>query len=87
MNELLSGAASMGSLVAALFFARFWHRTRDRLFLMFAAAFAVDALMRVFLAVAEVPNEQEPFIYLGRLASFLLIIVAIIDKNRAGTGP
>ena len=86
MNELLSGAASMGSLVAALFFVRFWSQTRDRLFLMFAAAFALDAIMRVFLAIAAVPNEQEPFFYLGRLASFLLVIAAIIDKNRKGTG-
>lgn len=84
MYELLSGATAMGSLVAALFFMRFWRQTRDRLFLMFAAAFAVDAMMRAFLAIGEVPNEQEPFFYLGRLASFLLIIVAIVDKNRKG---
>lgn len=82
MNNVVLGAAAMGSTVAALFFLRFWRQTHDRLFLMFAVAFLVDAVMRVVLAVTEVPNEQEPFFYLGRLLTFILIVVAIVDKNR-----
>lgn len=85
MQEVLLGAVAMGSAVAALFFLRFWRQTRERLFLIFALAFLVDAVMRVVLAVTEVPNEQEPFFYLGRLLTFILIVVAIIDKNR-GSG-
>jgi hypothetical protein len=84
MNNFLLGAVALGSLVAASFFLRFWFQTRDRLFSMFALAFAVDAVMRVFLAVAPVPNEQEPFFYLGRLLTFGLILFAIVDKNRGG---
>jgi hypothetical protein len=84
MNEVLLGAAAMGGAIAALFFVRFWLQTRDRLFLMFAIAFAIDALMRVTLALATVPDEKEPFFYLGRLFSFSLIVLAIIDKNRGG---
>jgi uncharacterized membrane protein HdeD (DUF308 family) len=85
MQEVLLGAVAMGSAVAAVFFLRFWRQTRERLFLIFALAFLVDAVMRVVLAVTEVPNEQEPFFYLGRLLTFILIAVAIIDKNR-GSG-
>jgi uncharacterized membrane protein HdeD (DUF308 family) len=85
MQEVLLGAVAMGSAVAALFFLRFWRQTRERLFLIFALAFLVDAVMRVVLAVTEVPNEQEPFFYLGRLLTFILIVIAIVDKNR-GSG-
>jgi hypothetical protein len=85
INEVLLGAAAMGSAVAALFFIRFWRQTKDRLFLMFAIAFVVDCFMRAFLAIAALPDETEPFFYLGRLLSFSLIVVAIIDKNRGDT--
>jgi len=85
INEVLLGAAAMGSAVAALFFVRFWRQTKDRLFLIFAIAFVVDAFMRSILAVATLPDETEPFFYLGRLLSFSLIVLAIIDKNRGDT--
>jgi hypothetical protein len=85
INEVLLGAAAMGSAIAALFFFRFWRQTNDRLFLMFAIAFVVDSFMRIILAIAILPDETEPFFYLGRLLSFSLIVLAIIDKNRGGT--
>ena len=44
MIEYLSGAVTMGFVVAAIFFLRFWRRTSDRLFLSFALAFALLAL-------------------------------------------
>jgi hypothetical protein len=84
INEVLLGAAAMGSAVAALFFIRFWRETSDRFFLIFAIAFIVDCFMRIFLAIASLPDETEPFFYLGRLLSFSLIVLAIIDKNRGG---
>ena len=84
INEVLLGAAAMGSAVAALFFIRFWRKTSDRFFLIFAIAFIVDCFMRIFLAIASLPDETEPFFYLGRLLSFSLIVLAIIDKNRGG---
>ena len=75
----LSGALTMGYAVASMFFLRFWRQSRDRLFGWFAAAFALLAVQRVVLSLAE-PVEA---LYLIRLAAFALIIVAIIDKNRA----
>jgi hypothetical protein len=85
MNALLLGAIAMASLVAALFFLRFWKETRDRFFLFFAIAFFVEALNRAALGVTTVSAEQEPFFYLVRLGAFGLIIVAILEKNRVIT--
>jgi hypothetical protein len=82
---VLMGAVAMASLVATLFFLRFWQQTHDRLFLYFAAAFALDTLTRVALALSHAPDEQEPLFYLPRLVMFGLIIVAIIQKNRPGS--
>jgi hypothetical protein len=81
MGSLLLGAVAMASLVAALFFLRFWKQTRDRFFLLFSIAFALDAVQRVTLGLSHFSEEHEPFFYLIRLVNFGLIIAAIIDKN------
>ena len=81
-NSVLSGAVAMASFVAMLFFLKFWRQTRDGLFLLFALAFGIDAIMRTFLGLDQVRGEAEPFFYTARLVSFLLIIVAIVQKNR-----
>ena len=79
---MLMGAVAMASFVAMLFFLRFWSQTRDLLFLFFAEAFALDAVMRVLLALNHPDEELEPIYYLTRLVMFGLIIAAIIHKNR-----
>jgi uncharacterized membrane protein HdeD (DUF308 family) len=79
---MLMGAAAMASFVAMLFFLRFWSQTRDILFLFFAGAFALDAVMRILLALNDPDDELEPFYYLTRLVMFSLIIAAIFIKNR-----
>jgi peptidoglycan/LPS O-acetylase OafA/YrhL len=68
-------------LVIALFQLRFWRRTRDRLFLLFAIAFAVLAVNRVALAAVEA-SETTTYLYMVRLASFCIILAAIWDKNK-----
>jgi peptidoglycan/LPS O-acetylase OafA/YrhL len=83
LNLLVSGAITMGYVVAALFFLRFWRQSRDRLFLLFSAAFLVLAGQRLALALTTQNNESPLFLYVVRLFAFLLILVAIIDKNRA----
>jgi len=82
LNTLLLGAIAMASLVAALFFLRFWRDTRDRFFLLFALAFFVEGINRAALGLGVVSQEQEPFFYLIRLFSFILILLAIGHKNR-----
>jgi hypothetical protein len=83
MTTFLLGAVAMASVVAAMFFLRFWRQTDDRFFLLFAIAFALDAATRALIAL-EIPTEQEPTVYLGRLVTFGLILVAIVGKNFEG---
>ena len=80
--SFLSGVTFLGSLVAALFFLRFWVQSRDRLFAMFALAFAVFGVNRLVLFVLDESNEARVYVYLVRLLAFMLIAAAIIDKNR-----
>jgi uncharacterized membrane protein HdeD (DUF308 family) len=82
LNTLLLGAVAMASLVAAMFFLRFWLQTKDYLFVLFATAFGVDAVTRFILGLGQISDEQEPFFYLARLITFGLIIIAIANKNR-----
>lgn len=81
LSPFLSGAITFGFFVAALFFARFWHRTRDGLFLAFAVAFALLGLNQALLVLSGIPVEERSPLYLIRLAAFLLIILAIVRKN------
>jgi hypothetical protein len=81
MNQfMISGALSMGYIIASLFFLKFWSEARDRLFALFSAAFALLAIQRLVLPFAPASLDWLP--YVVRLLAFILIIVAIVDKNR-----
>lgn len=80
--SVLMGAVAMASFVAMLFFLKFWRHTRNSFFLLFAAAFGIDAVGRVALGIIETSNENDPVAYLSRLVTFVLIVVAIVQKNR-----
>jgi len=82
VNNLLSGACIAGYLLVGLIFLRSWRDTRDRLFAMFAAAFWLLALQRALLVLTNQLSENRPYLYLVRLAAYLLILIAIADKNR-----
>ncbi|HEX8617369.1 MAG TPA: DUF5985 family protein [Thermoanaerobaculia bacterium] len=82
MINIIFGALFAGYAVAALFFLRFWVSTRDRLFAMFSAAFAILAVQRVALALTRTVVEDQSAFYLLRLLAFIIILVAIVDKNR-----
>lgn len=83
MIQLMSGAIVTGYLVAGLFFLRYWRQSRDRLFAIFAAAFWLLAAQRLALALTTQYFEDVTWLYGVRLLAFLLILLAIIDKNRA----
>jgi hypothetical protein len=78
LTSLLAGALAMGFAVAALFFLRFWRQSRDRLFLLFAAAFFLLGVDRVIASATSVGDA----VYLIRLLAFVLIVAAVLDKNR-----
>jgi hypothetical protein len=77
------GISAAAAWVAGLFFLRFWTETRDRLFALFAAAFWVLGLSWTVLAAVPPTDETRHYVYLIRLAAFLLIGLAVLDKNRA----
>lgn len=82
MTEFLAGAGALASLAIALFFFRFWRQTADRFFLLFALAFATFAVNRSALVALGDEDENRAWVYLLRLAAFVLIIVAVVEKNR-----
>lgn len=83
IEGFLLGVIVTGSAIAAAYFARFWRKTRDPLFLAFAVAFLIEAGNRLAFLSLENPNEGAAGIYLVRLLSYLVILVAIIHKNRS----
>jgi len=83
IEGFLLGVVVTSSIAAAAFFYRFWRRTQDRLFLAFAAAFLIEGLNRLSFLFIELPNEGSPAIYLVRLLAFLIILTAIVAKNRS----
>jgi Family of unknown function (DUF5985) len=86
MATFLAGAIAMAYLVACLFFLKFWRRSGDRLFLAFAVSFALLSAQRVALAaLAHDPGSALP-LYGVRALAFIIILLAIIDKNRPGRG-
>ena len=83
IEGFLLGVIVTCSLVAAGFFARFWFATRDPLFLAFAAAFALEGLNRMAFLFLDRPSAGDEYIYVVRIVSYLLILAAIANKNRA----
>ena len=82
INDFLAGAVAMGFAVAALMFLKFWHRTREGLFLAFAGSFLLLSINHAMLSLSNVPLEERSSLYLVRLAAFLLIIGALWRQNR-----
>lgn len=83
----LSGGLAMLYAVVALFFLKFRARTGDRLFALFASAFLLLAIQRLALTFARDWSEGTVWLYGLRLVAFLLIIAAIVDKNRSTDAP
>jgi hypothetical protein len=77
------GASATAFALIALVFIRYYKEQRDRLFGFFAAAFGFMALGFVIRIVTDV-DEHRAYVFLPRLCGFILIIIAIFDKNRRG---
>jgi uncharacterized membrane protein HdeD (DUF308 family) len=84
IETFLLGVIATTSLIAGVFFLKFWRHTRDVLFLAFAVAFLVEGVNRIALLFATHSNEGSPWIYVVRLVAFLLILAAILKKNYGG---
>ena len=80
---LLQGMCAATAMAIAIFFLRFWEEGRDRLFLYFAVAFCLMSASWALLGVVAPEAESRPYVYGLRLLAFLLVIAAIVDKNRS----
>lgn len=83
LNGFLLGVIVTASLTAAAYFLKFWRQTGDKLFLGFGAAFFIEGLNRSVFLFLDTPSEGNPMVYTVRLFSYLLILGAIVHKNRA----
>jgi uncharacterized membrane protein HdeD (DUF308 family) len=84
INHLLAGGMVLASVAIGLFFLRFWRKSRDRLFLLFAIAFWVYGADRLLLSLFPLEHEGRAWLYAIRSLAFLVILIAIVDKNRQG---
>jgi 4-hydroxybenzoate polyprenyltransferase len=82
MDQFLYGAIVMGLAVATLLFLSYWRRTRQSLFLYFAASFFLLGINYLSLAVTQIPVEDRSPLFLVRLLAFALLIVGIVQSNR-----
>lgn len=82
IEGFLLGVIVTASLISAGFFWRFYRQTQDGLFLAFAAAFAIEGVNRIAFLMVDKPSEGSPIIYMVRLVAFLLLLGAIVAKNR-----
>jgi hypothetical protein len=81
----LSGVLTLGYLVAATFFLKFWRRTRERIFAWFAGSFGLLALQRLMLSAGNDWAERGTLPYVLRLIAFVVLIIGIVEQNRATT--
>ena len=84
VNTYLSGMVTAGFMACGLFFARFWWRSKDLLFLAFAAAFWLLALNTALVVLVTGSDENKSWLYLLRVAAYVLIAIAVIRKNSGG---
>jgi hypothetical protein len=80
-DEFIMGAVAMGHFVAGLFFLKFWRKTRDRFFAMFAAAFWLLGVNRIVMVLTQDYDEHQ-YTYWVRFVAYVIILLAILDKNR-----
>jgi hypothetical protein len=81
--NFLGGAIALGYCVIALFFLKFWRRTRDPFFGAFSLAFLLLGIGRVVESALRNAEASTPAMYSFRLLAFLIIIYAILQKNMA----
>jgi len=83
MNTFFWGAIAMACWAVGLIFLRSWRLTNDRFFALFGAAFWILALHWLALALVGVVDETRHYFHAIRLLGFLLVLIAIVDKNRS----
>lgn len=87
---VLAGIAIATFAASGVFFFKFWTASRDRFYMLFAASCGLLALERIVLmslssaqnGVRSELTEAVSWVYLIRLLAFIIILIAVIDKNK-----
>jgi hypothetical protein len=82
LYTFMFGVLTALCVVCGLFFLRYWRASSDRFFSFFAVAFWALGANWALLIGRDPRDEYTSYFYLLRLFAFLLILVAIVDKNR-----
>jgi hypothetical protein len=82
LRTFINGAITALHWVIAVFFFRFWHRTKAKLFLAFAIAFGILGLERLAVLENVLLDARNPYTYILRLFAFSVIMIAVIYENR-----
>lgn len=85
-NAFLWGVNATAAFVIGLLFFAHWRETGEKLLRRFAVAFWILALNWIWLVATVPPIESRHHSYLPRLAAFVIIIWAIVEKNRETSG-
>lgn len=81
-TAFLHGALTLGCIAIGCRFLKFWRLSRDRFFVWFAVAFWMFAFGWSLRVVSWTASEHAYLVFIPRLMAFLLIALAIVDKNR-----
>lgn len=79
MSQFLHGAITAVAFAIGLFFLRYWRTTGERLFALFSAAFWLLALHWIVSSAFPHLTTQA---HVLRFLAFVLIALAVLDKNR-----
>lgn len=79
--QFIGGALTAAYFVLGVFFLKFWRRTRDTFFLIFAFAFWLLAANGFEVSASNGYELDVVWSYVLRLLAFVLIIAAIVRKN------
>lgn len=82
LSPFMHGAITLACFAIGLKFLKYWRLSRDRFFVWFAVAFWMFAAGWVLRAFTPTIGEDGYLVFVPRLLAFLLILVAIVDKNR-----
>ncbi|MBA3463053.1 MAG: hypothetical protein H0T46_24060 [Deltaproteobacteria bacterium] len=78
----LAGSIAMAAFVTGIIFLKYWRLSRDPFFIWFAAAFWTFTVGWILKLVGPDYQEHTHYLYLPRLLGFLMILIAIVMKNR-----
>lgn len=79
----LSGFATATFFAAGLFFFKFWKRSREPFFFFFAWACWILATERTLWLFADGISDTSKWLFIFRMAAFLLIILAVYRANKS----